>query len=99
MNRKGFALLQIIIVLGIAAILVGGGFFFNSTQNQKNIVQIGNDAREKAKELQQHQSQVHQEGDTINQLTDSTASPTNSTTLIQRTQAELAPSSSAELPV
>src|SRR6266568_669165 len=100
MNRKGFALFEIVVVLSIVAILVGGGFYFNSTQNQKSIVQTGNDAIQKAKELQQQsQSQANQEGDAINQLTKGTSSSTTSTTLSKRPAALLAPSSSAELPV
>jgi len=69
MNRKGFTLFEIVIILGIVALLVGGGLYFSGLQNQKSAVEVGNDTLQKAKELQQRsQTQTNQQQNVIDQL-------------------------------
>ncbi len=70
MDRKGFALFEIVIVLGIITLLVGGGLYFSGLQNnQKNPVEVGNDTLQKAKALQQQsQTQTNQQQNVIDQL-------------------------------
>jgi len=67
MHRKGFALFEIAIVLGIIALLAGGGLYFSGLQNQKSAVEISNDTPQKDKELQQRsQTQTNEQHNVIN---------------------------------
>jgi len=81
MIRKGFALLELVIVLGIVVLLVGGGFYFGGgLTNQKSTVQVGNDAAQKAKQIErQMQIQAGQENGLIDQINNNKPSQTSTT--------------------
>ncbi len=48
---KGFGLIGIIIVIAVIAGIAGGGLYWREMQNQKSLLQSGNDALKKAQDL------------------------------------------------
>lgn len=69
MNQKGFGLLEIIIVIGIITLLIGGGYLAKNIQTQQTTIETGNDAVQKAKVIQQQsQAQVDQQSKALDQL-------------------------------
>ncbi len=50
-TERGFGLIGIIIVVAVAAVFLGGGLYWREIQNQKTLLQNGNDAVKKAGEL------------------------------------------------
>ena len=50
-KHNGFGLLMLIIVIAIAALLIGGGFYVNSIGEKKSMIQTGLEAEKKAQEL------------------------------------------------
>ena len=75
MNRRGFELIEIIIVVAIAAVLVGGGFYLKNFQGQQSTVQTGLDAEKQAQQaVQQINQQTTQEQNSINVATSSLSS-------------------------
>ena len=50
-SHKGFGLLEIIVVVAIIALLIGGGVFFGQFQHQQSMIDVGRKAEERAEEL------------------------------------------------
>ncbi len=72
MDRSGFILFEIIIVLGLIALIIGGFYFKNNLQGQKNILEIGTSAEKKIsdiqREIQNQNRSSSSEENIINQL-------------------------------
>lgn len=50
-KHNGFGLLMLIIVIAIAVLLIGGGFYINSIGEKKSMIQTGLEAEKKAQDL------------------------------------------------
>ncbi len=74
MHRKGFALLEIVMVIGIMALLAGGGFYVSHLQNQKSAVEAGQNAIQQAQDAAKQATAASQaEQNAIDQIASSTA--------------------------
>ena len=70
MNRKGFGLVEMVIVIGIIAVLGGGGFYFKSLQNNADTVKMGVTAEQQAREaVHLIASTTSEQTDALNQIT------------------------------
>ena len=49
MSRKGFALLEVLVIIVIIATIAGGGFYFKYAQDQETILQPGVTAEQRAR--------------------------------------------------
>lgn len=74
--NKGFALLEILIVLGIVATIAGGGWYVKNLGEQQVAVQQGNNALDAAKKLQQT---LNEQADNQQKVIDKIETAANST--------------------
>ncbi len=49
--KNAFALLEIIIAISILALLISGGLYLKNSQNKKNIIETGVNAKNQAEDL------------------------------------------------
>lgn len=78
MARRGFALLEILIAVVVIALLVGGGLYIKYSEQSENAAQVGTNAIQQAKQVQQQvDTQTSEEQNAIDQLGQSaTSTPT-----------------------
>jgi prepilin-type N-terminal cleavage/methylation domain-containing protein len=70
MNNKGFGLLELVIVVGVIAILSGGGWYLAQLQNEQSTVRTGINAEQQARQVvQQVDQQAGQEQKATDQTT------------------------------
>lgn len=50
-SKNAFALLEIIIAISILALLISGGLYLKNSQNKKNIIETGVNAKNQAEDL------------------------------------------------
>lgn len=72
-------MIAVVVILTTIALITGAVLYAQKTQNQKSVVDVGNEALQKARELNQNaQSQAAQEERAINNFYDtSSSSPAN----------------------
>jgi prepilin-type N-terminal cleavage/methylation domain-containing protein len=70
MNRKGFALIEILIVVAVIALLAGGGWYVAHLKNEQAAVTNGRNAEQQAKQAVQQVNQLtQQEQNAMDQIT------------------------------
>lgn len=73
MKRKGFALLEILIVVAVIALLTGGGWYVAHLKSEQSMVQTGVSAEQQAQQVvQQANQQTEEEQDSLSQITSTT---------------------------
>jgi prepilin-type N-terminal cleavage/methylation domain-containing protein len=78
MNKKGFVLLELIIVIAIIAALAGGGLYLTQLQNEHSAVTAGVNAEQQAQQvIQQSDQQTQQEQNILDQTAKNTTTTPN----------------------